>query len=92
MFASDETRDGSPRWRASIVVPPRANVSTMLAIDVSLADGSPAAGVFSVAGCALPLSGGRAEMAFGQFLAGIRNATVSLDGGTETVPGHLLFF
>lgn len=93
-FASDGEADAEGAWRAELVVPPKAGPETMLSLKV--VDGSGEAvdgGVFTLSGAALPLAGGRAEMPFGLFLAGIKNTEVSLrraDG--ETVGGRLLFF
>ena len=93
-FASDGEADAEGAWRAELVVPPKAGPETMLSLKV--VDGSGEAvdgGVFTLSGAALPLAGGRAEMPFGLFLAGIKDTEVSLrraDG--ETVRGRLLFF
>lgn len=93
-FASDGEADAEGAWRAELVVPPKAGPETMLSLKV--VDGSGEAvdgGVFTLSGAALPLAGGRAEMPFGLFLAGIKNTEVSLrraDG--EMVGGRLLFF
>jgi hypothetical protein len=93
-FASDGEVDAEGAWRAELVVPPRAGPETMLSLKVvdgfgEVVDG----GVFTLSGTALPLVGGRAEMPFGLFLAGIRNTEVSLRrAGEGPVGGRLLFF
>ena len=52
-----------------------------------------AALLFSLAGCALPITDGTAEMPFGLFLAGIQNTEVGLcRPGGHPVAGRLLFF
>ena len=93
-FASDGEADAEGAWRAELVVPPKAGPETMLALRV--VDGSGEAvdgGVFTISGAALPLAGGRAEIPFGLFLAGIKSTDVSLRrAGGETVGGRLLFF
>lgn len=93
-FASDGEADAEGAWRAELVVPPKAGPETMLALKV--VDGSGEAvdgGVFSLSGAALPLAGGRAEIPFGLFLAGIKNTDVSLRrAGGDPVGGRLLFF
>ena len=92
-FASEGERDASEAWRAELSVPPKATSETMLTIKVCDSSDRPAEGVFSLAGCALPITGGKAEMPFGMFLAGIQNTEVGLcrpDG--QPVGGRLLFF
>ena len=80
-------------WRAELRVPPKATAETMLTIKVSDSADRPAEGVFSLAGCALPITGGTAEMPFGLFLAGIQNTEVGLcRPGGHPVAGRLLFF
>ena len=73
--------------------PPKATADTMLTIVVRDAANNPEEGVFSISGCALPITGGSAEIPFGLFLAGIQNTDVGLSrpkGGK--VAGRLLFF
>ena len=92
-FASEGERDATEAWRAELSVPPRATAETMLTIKVCDSSDRPAQGVFSLAGCALPITDGTAEMPFGLFLAGIQNTEVGLcrpDG--QPVAGRLLFF
>lgn len=92
-FASEGDRDAQDAWRAELSVPPKATAETMLTIKVCDSAEQPAEGVFSLAGCALPITNGMAEMPFGLFLAGIQNTDVGLcrpDG--HPVAGRLLFF
>ena len=92
-FASEGESDAADAWRAELRVPPKATSETMLTIKVCDSSDRPAEGVFSLAGCALPITGGKAEMPFGMFLAGIQNTEVGLcrpDG--QPVGGRLLFF
>ena len=80
-------------WRAELRVPPKATAETMLTIKVCDSSDQPANGVFSLAGCALPITDGTAEMPFGLFLAGIQNTEVGLcRPGGHPVAGRLLFF
>ena len=92
-FASEGSSDASGAWRAELRVPPKATSDTMLTIKVCDSSDRPAEGVFSLAGCSLPITEGKAEMPFGMFLAGIQNTEVGLcrpDG--QPVGGRLLFF
>ena len=92
-FASEGELDASEAWRAELSVPPKATAETMLTIKVCDSANRPAKGVFSLAGCALPITDGTAELPFGLFLAGIQNTEVGLcrpDG--RPVAGRLLFF
>ena len=92
-FASDGEGDAADAWRAELRIPPKATSETMLTIKVRDSSDRPAEGVFSLAGCALPITDGMADIPFGLFLAGIQNTEVGLcrpDG--HTVGGRLLFF
>ena len=93
-FASDGEADAEGAWRAELVVPPKAGPETMLPLKVVNGSGEAVdGGVFTLSGAALPLAGGRAEIPFGLFLAGIKSTDVSLRrAGGETVGGRLLFF
>ena len=92
-FASEGSAEAEGAWRAELVVPPKATSETMLALTVRDRSGAAAAGVFALAGVALPLVEGRAELPFGLFLAGIKNTDVSLTAPSGAkVPGRLLFF
>ena len=92
-FASEGERDAAEAWRAELSVPPKATADTMLTIKVCDSSERPAEGMFSLAGCALPITGGTAEMPFGLFLAGIQNTEVGLcRPGGHPVAGRLLFF
>ena len=92
-FASDGTADDVDAWRAELRVPPKATAETMLTIVVRDSANRPEAGVFSLAGCALPIQDGAAEMPFGLFLAGIQDTKVGLRRpGGQPVAGRLLFF
>lgn len=91
VFAGDGA--GGTAWRATVTVPPGATAETMIAVAVAGPSGAPAEGMFTLAGCNLPLAGGRAEMPFGQFLAGIRETDVTLRApSAPPAPGRLLFF
>lgn len=92
-FASEGARDAAEAWRAELTVPPRATAETMLTIKVCDAANRPAEGVFSIAGCSLPILDGEAEIPFGLFLAGIQNTEVGLcRPAGRPVGGRLLFF
>lgn len=92
VFASLSERPGKA-WRAELTVPPKATVGTMLELRVTgLGIDAVPEGVFSVAGCRIPLREGRGGILFDLFLGGIRNAEVSLarpDGSVER--GRLMF-
>ncbi len=93
-FASEGSPDAPGAWKASLTVPPKAGPETMLALSVETAAGEPCdAGVFKLAGVALPLTGGCAEIPFGMFLAGIKDTDVFFcRSGEEPVKGTLAFF
>lgn len=92
-FASEGEREAAEAWRAELTVPPKATSETMLTIKVCDSANRPADGVFSISGCALPITDGKAEMPFGLFLAGIQNTEVGLCRPQgQPVGGRLLFF
>lgn len=92
VFASRSERPGKA-WRAELTIPPNASVGTMLDIRVTgLGVDAVPEGVFSVAGCKIPLRDGKGGILFDLFLGGIRNAEVGLtrpDGSVER--GRLMF-
>jgi len=88
-FASEGAPDAPGAWKASLTVPPKAVAETMLTLVVE----NGADGVFTLSGVALPLVGGRAEIPFGLFLAGIKNTDVAYRrAGGAAVKGTLAFF
>ncbi len=93
-FASEGSPDSPGAWKASLTVPPKAGPETMLTLSVETVSGEPYdAGIFKLAGVALPLTGGCAEIPFGMFLAGIKDTDVSFcRSGEEPVKGTLAFF
>lgn len=93
-FASDGAPDAPGAWKASLTVPPKAGPETMVTLSVVNSSDEPFdAGVFKLSGVALPLTGGCAEIPFGMFLAGIKDADVSFcRPGEEPVGGTLAFF
>lgn len=81
-------------WRAEIVVPPQADVTTDVIVIVSNRKGETFdEGVFEVAGQTLQLNSGKANLPFGLFLAGIRKSEVVFTPpGGDPVSGSLMFF
>ena len=94
VFAAEDKAGRDGFWRAELTIPPQARPETMVGICVTGADRMPVGGgTLKMAGCALPLEGGRAEMPFSLFLDGIRDTDVSLSRpGADPVAGRLLFF
>ena len=92
-FASEGSDNAADAWRAELCVPPKATAETMLTVKVRDVGNRPAEGVFSLSGCALPITDGVAEIPFGLFLAGIQNTKVGLcRPNSQLVGGKLLFF
>lgn len=92
VFASRSERPGKA-WRAELTVPPKATVGTMLSVRVSgLGIDAVPEGVFSLAGCQIPLQDGEGGILFDLFLNGIRNAQVSLRRPDGTVEDGKLMF
>ena len=82
-------------WFVELTVPARATVGTKLTIQVGDRVRHPlTSGTIEIAGKSLPFSEGRTEIAYEDFLAGIRDSHVAVrrDGSSTAVPGRLLFF
>lgn len=94
VFESDEGTDERHAWRAEMVVPADAKPDTSLGIAVCGRGGEKVpAGVFRIAGVALPVAAGAASLPFGMFLSGMKESTVQLrfpDGAASN--GSLVFF
>ena len=92
VFSSLSERPGKA-WRAELTVPAKATVGTMLELGVTgMGIDAVPEGVFSLAGCKIPLQDGKGGILFDLFLGGIRNAEVALarpDGSVEY--GRLMF-
>lgn len=89
-FASDGAPDAPGAWKANLRVPPKAGAETMLTLE--LEDGSD--GLFKLSGTTLPVVAGRAQLPFGIFLAGIKDAEISFKraNAAQPVTGTLAFF
>lgn len=97
VFVSEASEDPAERrfaWRAEMILPPDAAVGAMLPIHIHDRTGEPVAeGSFKVAGVILPVLNGCAEIPYGMFLSGLRDASVELvttEGGRS--PGTLALF
>ena len=87
VFEADKQHGEPARWRAELTVPAVATAETMLPIKIN------AEGIFKIAGIALPIVNGLAELPLGVFLAGMREPKVELttvDG--KVLSGGLVFF
>lgn len=91
-FSSGD-RDAPNFWCAELVVPPKAGPATMLELTVRTSGGPAAAGAFRLAGVSLPLADGKAQLPFGAFIAGIKDAEVAyVPEGGAPISGTLAFF
>lgn len=91
-FASEKGVEDMGWWRARVTVPPVANAGTMLGVEVEKG-GAAADGMLELAGAKLPVRGGKGQMLFGAFLAGLQDTEVrftDMDG--DASEGRLLFF
>lgn len=94
-YASLIGTDDDKAWFVELTVPARAAVGTKLEIKIGDRVRRPIPkGTIEIAGKSLAFSDGRAELAYEDFLAGVRNPRISVrrDGDLEPVPGRLLFF
>ena len=92
VFAS-EAEEAGKAWRAELTVPANATVGTLLNLKVSgLGVDAVPQGVFFLAGANLPLFNGASVIPYEVFLAGIRDAEVSLKRpGGSCEQGQLMF-
>ena len=81
-------------WFVELTVPARATVGTKLTIQVGDRVRHPIpSGTIEIAGKTLSFSEGRTEIAYEDFLSGIRDSRIAVcREGAAAVPGRLLFF
>lgn len=94
-YASLIGTDDDKAWFVELTVPARAVVGTKLEIKVGDRVRRPIPkGTIEIAGKSLAFSDGRAELAYEDFLAGVRDPHVAVrrEGTSAAVPGRLLFF
>lgn len=92
-YVSCSRRTSEMAWRAFLSLPASPSDKTRMELAVMNGDGRPAEGVFVVAGVRVMLSGGRGEIAYPSFVAGLKDPNVSfeLPDGTSS-PGTLVLF
>ena len=93
-YASQIGTDDDEAWFVELTIPARATVGTKLTIQVGDRVRHPIpSGTIEIAGKALPFAAGRAEIAYEDFLSGVRDSRIAVcRKGTAAVPGRLLFF
>ena len=94
-YASLIGTDDDKAWFVELIVPARATIGTMMTIQVGDRVRHPIqSGIIEIAGKTLPFSNGRAEIAYEDFLSGLRDSRVAVrrEGASAAVPGRLLFF
>ena len=94
-YASQIGTDDDKAWFVELSVPARATVGTKLPIQIGDRVRRPiSAGTIAIAGKTLSFAEGRTEIAYEDFLSGIRDSriAVSREGSSEPVLGRLLFF
>ena len=94
-YASLIGTEDDKAWFVELTVPARATVGTKLTIQVGDRVRHPIPlGMIEIVGKTLPFAEGRAEIAYEDFLSGLRNprVTVRREGAVAAVQGRLLFF
>ena len=94
-YASVLGTDDDKAWFVELTVPARATIGTMMTIRVGDRVRHPIpSGTIEIAGKTLPFSNGRAEIAYEDFLSGLRDSHIAVrrEGASAAVPGRLLFF
>ena len=94
-YASVIGTDDDKAWFVELTVPARATVGTKLTIQVGDRVRHPIpSGTVEIAGKTLAFVEGRTEIAYEDFLSGLRNSRVAVrrEGAAAAVPGRLLFF
>ena len=93
-YASLIGTDEDKAWFVELTVPARATVGTKLTVRVGDRVRHPLpSGTIEIAGKTLPFAEGRAEIAYEDFLSGVRDSRIAVCcEGAAAVPGRLLFF
>ena len=93
-YASAIGTDDDKAWFVELTVPAHATVGTKLTIQVGDRVRHPIpSGTIEIVGKTLAFAEGRAEIAYEDFLSGLRNPRVAVcREGATAVPGRLLFF
>ena len=94
-YASVIGTDNDKAWFVELTIPARATVGTKLQIQVGDRVRHPiSSGTIEIAGKTLAFTEGRAEIAYEDFLSGLRDSRVAVrrEGAAAAVPGRLLFF
>ena len=93
-YASVIGTDEDKAWFVELTVPARATVGTKLTIQVGDRVRRPIpSGTIEIAGKTMAFAEGRAEIAYEDFLSGLRDSHVAVcREGATAVPGRLLFF
>ena len=93
-YASVIGTDDDKAWFVELTVPARATVGTKLTIQVGDRVRHPLpSGTIEIAGKTLAFAEGRAEIAYEDFLSGLRDSRIAVcREGAAAVPGRLLFF
>ena len=94
-YASQIGTDDDKVWFVELTVPARATVGTMMTIRVGDRVRHPIpSGTIEIAGKTLLFADGRAEIAYEDFLSGLRDSRIAVrrEGASAAVPGRLLFF
>ena len=93
-YASQIGTDDDKAWFVELTVPARATVGSNLMIRVGDRVRHPIpSGTIEIAGKTLSFADGRAEIAYEDFLSGVRDSRIAVcREGSAAVPGRLLFF
>ena len=93
-YASVIGTEDDKAWFVELTVPARATVGTKLTIQVGDRVRHPIpSGTIEIAGKTLSFAEGRVEIAYEDFLSGLRDSRVAVRReGAAAVPGRLLFF
>lgn len=83
VYLSAGNLDRKDMWKAVVSLPAAPNRDTMMAVEVTGADGQPERGKLQVAGVSVNLLNGKGEIKYPDFVNGIREQTVFL----ERTPG-----
>ena len=93
-YASQIGTEDDKAWFVELTVPARATVGRKLTIQVGDRVRHPIpSGTIEIAGKTLAFAEGRAEIAYEDFLSGLRDSRIAVcREGAAAVPGRLLFF
>ena len=91
-YSSHPAKDVGWRWTATLTFPAGATAETPLPFVIVNGNNEPVDGTLEFAGRRIPVKGGKAQLAYADFVAGKHETAIWLHRkGIEPIPGSLTF-